>query len=148
MRAALRTIPGMRPAKLHHVVFCVRPENHDAAAALWRDLGVDLQDFPLEEEGLRVLLDWSAGIEVISPSEQEGTETARFREWLDEHGEGVYSIVVRTIGVEGAISAVAAHGMDVRYRQHREHGERILDEVDLSPAFGMPLTLLSTNTPD
>jgi methylmalonyl-CoA/ethylmalonyl-CoA epimerase len=138
----------MRPAKLHHVVFCVRPENHDAAAALWRDLGVDLQDFPLEEEGLRVLLDWSAGIEVISPSEQEGTETARFREWLDEHGEGVYSVVVRTIGVEGAISAVAKHGMGVRYQQHREHGERILDEVDLSPAFGMPLTLLSTNTPD
>jgi hypothetical protein len=148
MQAALRTIPGMRPAKLHHVVFCVRPEHHDAAAALWRDLGVDLQDFPLEEEGLRVLLDWSAGIEVISPSEHEGTETARFREWLDEHGEGVYSVVVRTIGVEGAVSALAAHGMDVQYRQHREHGERILDEVDLSPAFGMPLTLLSTNTPD
>jgi 4-hydroxyphenylpyruvate dioxygenase-like putative hemolysin len=138
----------MPETTLHHVVFCVRPENQDQAAAYWRDLGLTFQEIPLVEEGLRVLLDWSAGIELVSPTELEGTETARFRAFLDEHGEGVCSVVVRTEEVDGPIAAAGRHGAEVRYQQHREDGDVVLDEADLTPVFGMPVTLLATNRPD
>jgi len=138
----------MPNTKLHHVVFCVHPENQERAADLWRELGLTFAEIPLEDEGLRVLLDWSAGIEIISPTVQEGTETARFRAFLDEHGEGVCSVVVRTDEVEGPIAALAQHGATVRYQQHREDGDTVLDEADLTPVFGMPVTLLATTMPD
>jgi 4-hydroxyphenylpyruvate dioxygenase-like putative hemolysin len=138
----------MPDTKLHHVVFCVHLENQDRAAAYWRDLGLTFQEIPLVEEGLRVLLDWSAGIELVSPTEQAGTETARFRAFLDEHGEGVCSVVVRTQEVDGPIAVASHHGAQVRYQQHREDGDVVLDEADLTPVFGMPVTLLATNRPD
>jgi methylmalonyl-CoA/ethylmalonyl-CoA epimerase len=142
----------MTATKLHHVVFCVRPENQERAADYWRDLGMTFAEVPLEEEGLRVLLDWSGGIEIIAPTEQAGTETARFRAFLDERGEGLYSVVVRTDGYEAGIAAAARHGAAVQYQQHREHGEGddavVVDEADLSPVLGMGVTLLSTNLPD
>jgi hypothetical protein len=138
----------MTAPKLHHVVFVVEPENQERAADLWRDLGLTFQEIPLVEEGLRVLLDWSAGIEIISPADPAGTETARFRGLLDTQGEGVCSVVIRTAEVEGPLSVAVRHGAEVRYRQHREDGETVLDEVDLTPLFGMPVTLLATTLPD
>ena len=70
--------------RVHHVVFCVRPENQERAADFWRGLGMTFSEVPLVDEGIRVLLDWSSGIELVSPSEPEGTETARFRAFLEE----------------------------------------------------------------
>ena len=55
--------------RLHHVVFCVRPENQQRAAGLWRELGLQFQEVPLEDLGVRVLIDWNAGIEIISPTD-------------------------------------------------------------------------------
>ena len=138
----------MTAPRLHHVVFCVRPENQDAAADFWRDLGLTFVDIPRVEEGLRVLLDWSAGIEIIAPTEAGGTETERFRQFLDEKGEGVCSVVVRTDEVEGPIAIAAKHGAAVRYQQHREAGDHVIDEADLVPVHGMPVTLLATDRPD
>jgi len=134
--------------RVHHVVFCVRPENQDRAAEFWRDLGLVFQDIALVEEGLRVLLDWSAGIEIISPTTDAGTETARFWEFLEERGEGVCSVVVKGPSVETPILVAKRHGASVRYQQHREDGGYFLDEVDLTPIFGMPVTLLATNRGD
>ena len=142
-----RSIPVVT-AKLHHVVFCVHPEHQEQAAAFWRDLGLTFQDIPLAEEGLHVLLDWSAGIEIVAPVEPAGTETARFRAFLAEHGEGVCSVVVRTADVDEPIAIAARHGAVVRYRQHREAGPMVLDEADLVPVLGMPVTFLATNRPD
>lgn len=138
----------MAGPKLHHVVFVVEPENQERAADLWRDLGLTFVEIPLAEEGLRVLLDWSAGIEIVSPTEPAGTETARFRQLLDTQGAGVCSVVVRTEEVEGPLSVALRHGAEVRYRQHREDGEMVLDEIDLTPVCGMPVTLLATTRPD
>ena len=134
--------------RLHHVVFCVQPENQDRAADFWRDLGLVFQEIALVEEGLRVLLDWSAGIEIISPTPDPGTETARFRELLEERGEGVCSVVVKGPNVEAPILVAKQHGSSVRYQQHREDGGHFLDEADLTPIFGMPVTLLATDRPD
>jgi hypothetical protein len=134
--------------KIHHVVFCVHPENHDAAAAYWRDLGLSFQELTLAEEGLRVSLDWSAGIEIISPTAEPGTETTRFQAFLDERGEGIWSIVVKAPNVEDPILVAKGHGSTVRYQQHRDHGEIFLDEADMTPLFGMAVTFLATNRPD
>jgi hypothetical protein len=138
----------MSSPKLHHVVFVVEPENQERAADLWRELGLTFQEIPLAEEGLRVLLDWSAGIEIVSPAAPAGTETARFRQLLDERGEGVCSVVVRSEEVETPLSVALRHGAEVRYRQHREDGDMVLDEIDLTPVCGMPVTLLATTLPD
>jgi hypothetical protein len=138
----------MPAPKLHHVVFVVEPGNQERAADLWRDLGLTFAEIPLAEEGLRVLLDWSAGIEIVSPAEPPGTETARFRALLDERGEGVCSVVVRTDEVEAPLAVALQHGAEVRYRQHREDGDMVLDEIDLTPVCGMPVTLLATTLPD
>jgi methylmalonyl-CoA/ethylmalonyl-CoA epimerase len=138
----------MTPSKLHHVVFVVHADHQERAADFWRDLGLTFVEIPLVEEGIRVLLDWSAGIELVSPAEPAGTETARFRAFLDERGEGVYSVVVRTDDVEGPLAAAVGNGAAVRYRQHREDGDSVVDEVDLEPVFGMAVTLLATTLPD
>ncbi|MBL7498673.1 glyoxalase [Frankia sp. CNm7] len=138
----------MTSARLHHVVYCVQPENQERAADFWRDLGLTFHEVPLAEEGIRVLLDWSAGVEIVSPAEPAGTETARFRAFLDERAEGVYSVVVRAADVEGPISVAARHGARVRYQQHREVGDVVVDEADLEPVCGMAVTLLATNLPD
>ena len=134
--------------KLHHVVYCVRPENQDRAAAFWRELGVTFEEVALPELGLRILLDWSAGIEVISPTEPEGSETARFQAFLAEQGEGVYSVVVRTPSVDGPIDVAAAYGAEVRFQRHSERGDDVTDEADLSPVLGMAVTFLATTKPD
>jgi hypothetical protein len=138
----------MPTINLHHVVYCVRAENQDRAAAFWADLGLTFVEVPLPEEGIRVLLDWDAGIEIVAPGEPEGTETERFRDFLAEQGEGVYSVVVRADEVDGPVSVATGHGATTRYRQHREHGDVFVDEVDLAPVFGMSVTLLATNRPD
>jgi hypothetical protein len=138
----------MTNARLHHVVYCVRPDNQERAADFWRELGLTFREVPLAEEGIRVLLDWSAGIEIVSPTEPVGTETARFEAFLDERGEGVYSVVVRTADVDGPIAVAARHGAQVRYQQHRETGDVVVDEADLEPVCGMAVTLLATNLPD
>ncbi len=138
----------MNGAKLHHVVFCLKPENLDRAAAFWGELGMNFNEITLVDEGIRVLLDWTGGIELLSPAEPEGTETARFRAFLDTHGEGVYSVVVRTPDIEGPIAVAAQYQASVRYQQHRESGDVLIDEADLTPTFGMAITLLATNLPD
>ena len=137
----------MTAPRLHHVVFCVHPENQDRAADFWRDLGLVFQEIVLKDEGLRVLIDWPNGIEIISPTPELGTETPRFLAFL-ERGEGVCSVVVKGDNVEDPIKVAERHGTSVRYQQHREDGGFVLDEADLVPLYGMPVTFLATNRPD
>jgi methylmalonyl-CoA/ethylmalonyl-CoA epimerase len=87
---------------LHHVVFCVEPDHQDAAADLWRTLGFEFAEFLLDDVSLRVLLDWTRGIEIIAPTSDDASECAG-RSFLDQHGEGVYSVVVRVEVMSAAI---------------------------------------------
>jgi hypothetical protein len=117
---------------------------------MWRGLGLQFQEIELVEEGLSILLDWSAGVEIVSPTAEGGTEAERFRTFLKDQGEGVWSVVVKTEAFEDAIRLAEEHGATVRYRQRRG-GEGMgftIDEADLVPVFGMPVTLLATDLPD
>jgi methylmalonyl-CoA/ethylmalonyl-CoA epimerase len=132
---------------LHHVVFCVEPQHQNAAAEVWRALGFEFVEITLDDVALRVLLDWSRGIEIISPTTEDATVCAA-RAFLDEHGEGVYSVVVRTTNISTATDGTRHSGADVAYHQNRGGDGYSLEEAMLTPVFGMPITLLETDLPD
>jgi methylmalonyl-CoA/ethylmalonyl-CoA epimerase len=133
--------------RLHHVVFCMRRANQDRAADFWRDLGFDFAEVDLPDVGLRVLLDWRGGIEIVAPTDA-GPENADVRVFLDSHGEGVYSVVVRTDELEGPLEVAKRYGASVELRQHRTGDGYELDEAMLAPLLGMPVTFLVTDLPD
>ena len=132
-------------ARVHHVVLCVHRANQDAAAAYCRDLGFEFAEFELDDVGLRVLLDWDGGMEIISPTADAGPEAEHTRRFLEERGEGVYSVVVRTPDVDGPRSMAVRAGAVVEFEQHRQGTGFWLDEVQLSPVHGVAVTLLATD---
>ena len=49
----------MTGAKVHHVVFCVRAENLERAADLWRDVGMTFGGIVVDEADLTPVLGMS-----------------------------------------------------------------------------------------
>ena len=137
--AAMTTRPN-----LHHVVFCVEPDHQDAAADVWRTLGFEFVEILLEDVSLRVLLDWTRGIEIVSPTTSDAT-VCRARSFLNEQGEGVYAVVVRTDAISAATESVRSYGVELTYRQSRSADSYTLEEAQFAPVFGMPITLLQTD---
>ena len=132
------------PPSLHHVVFCVEPDNQDAAADIWRALGFEFVEILLDDVSLRVLLDWTRGIEIVSPTTSDAAVCAA-RSFLNEQGEGVYSVVVRTDAISAASESMRSGGVELAYRQSRSEESYTLEEAQFAPVFGMPITLLETD---
>jgi hypothetical protein len=132
------------PPSLHHVVFCVEPDNQDAAADVWRMLGFEFAEILLEDVSLRVLLDWKRGIEIVSPTTSDATVCAA-RSYLNERGEGVYAVVVRTEAISAASDCMRSGGVELTYQQSRSGDSYTLEEAQFAPVFGMPITLLETD---
>ncbi len=132
------------PPSLHHVVFCVEPDNQEAAADLWRLLGFEFVEIVLDDVSLRVLLDWTRGIEIVSPTTSDATVCAA-RAFLDEQGEGIYSVVVRTDALSAATESMRSRGAELTYHQRRDGDGYTLREAQFAPVFGMPVTLLETD---
>jgi methylmalonyl-CoA/ethylmalonyl-CoA epimerase len=133
---------------LHHVVFCVEPDHQEEAARWWTDLGFDLAVIELADVGLRVLLDWTRGIEVIMPTDTSLPEGARVRRYLDQRGEGVYSVVVLTADIHGPLSIAARYGIRPDLLQDRSGEGFHLEEAMMEPLHGMPITFLATDLPE
>ncbi len=136
----------MRPS-LHHVVFCVERAHQDDAANFWKDLGFEFAEIDLADVGLRVLLDWTRGIEIISPSDINAAEGARVQQFLAERGEGVYSVVVLANDIDDPLSVAARYGATPQMRQDRSGDGFALEEATLSPVYGMPITFIATDLP-
>jgi hypothetical protein len=132
--------------RVHHVVFCVRHEHQEAAADLWRALGLTFAEIGLDDVGLRVLIDWEAGIELIAPVPGAGEEAAAYRSFLADEGEGLFSVVMDVSEVDGPAAVAQRYGAEVAFRQHRQHGTVSIDEVQLDPVHGMPITFLATGS--
>jgi hypothetical protein len=130
--------------KLHHVVFCVHFDHQEQAADLWRGLGLTFAEIALPDLGIRVLIDWDAGIELVSPVPGSGEVAAPFTTFLETRGEGTYAVVMAVEEVDGPVAVAERYGAQVGYRQHRRHGSLTIDEVMLAPVAGMPITFLST----
>ncbi|OBF09404.1 hypothetical protein A5730_08435 [Mycobacterium sp. ACS4054] len=133
--------------RLHHVVFAVARERHDAVGQLFTELGFSFDEISLDELGLRVLLDWNRGIELISPQPAATAGVAAsVAEFLASHGDGVYTVVLQVEGASEADEVAKRYGSITRFRQGFEGEGNYLEEIDLS-VCGLPLTFLSTNLP-
>lgn len=134
-------------SQLHHVVFAVAPERHASVAQLFTDLGFGFEKAELTELGLDIHLDWNRGIELISPIPgSTGPVAASVTEFLQRHGDGVYTVVLQVPSASAAESVAQRCGGTTRFRQNFAGEGSYLDEIDLS-VFNIPLTFLSTNVP-
>jgi methylmalonyl-CoA/ethylmalonyl-CoA epimerase len=134
-------------SRLHHVVFAVTRERHDAVGQLFTELGFSFEDINLDELGLRVLLDWNRGIELISPHPGSTADVAAsVTEFLATHGNGIFTVVVQVPGASEAEDIAKRYGSTTRFQQGFEGEGNYLKEIDLS-VLGLPLTFLSTNLP-
>lgn len=130
---------------LHHVVFAVAPERQARTVSMFTDLGFTFHSTDLTELGVRVHLDWDRGVELISPiAGSSGEVAASVNDFLDRHGDGVYTVVVRIADAPAAEAVATGYGATIRFRQNFSGDGSYLHEIDLS-VLGLPLTLLATN---
>jgi 4-hydroxyphenylpyruvate dioxygenase-like putative hemolysin len=137
--------PG-RATSVHHVVFAVTDEQLDETAQFFSELGFRFQTIELDDVGLRVLLDWDGGLELVTPLSSEADDTGAVAQFLRRNGPGVSSVVVRVGDAPAAEQVAQRYGAQTRFRQHRGGDGFELDEIELS-VLGLPLTLLSTDLP-
>jgi 4-hydroxyphenylpyruvate dioxygenase-like putative hemolysin len=134
--------------RVSHVVYCVKPENLDRAAAFLSEaLGAKFEDSSRPELGLRILISLQSGLELIAPSPELGVAPARFTDFLTNHGEGVYDVVYGVRDLDETIERAAAHGVGVTHRGSFadlppwKGRMDVLDEAHLEPVCGLQLTL-------
>jgi hypothetical protein len=107
-----------RMTGVHHVVWCVAPENLGSVRAFWEQtIGVALEELDLPELGLRVLISWEGGIEIMTPAYDNGTMVELARQFLAERGEGVYSVVYGVREIEGVIASFSENGGQLLFRE-------------------------------
>ena len=134
-------------SQIHHVVFAVATERHAAVVAMFTELGFIFNGTELTELGIAVAVDWDRGIEVICPVPGSAADVATsVNDFLDRHGDGVYTVVLRVPDASAAESIAERYGSITRFRQRFEGDGSYLHEVELS-VFGLALTMLSTNVP-
>ena len=140
------TSEGPAPS-LHHVVFAVAHERHDNVARMFTDLGFSLAPAELTELGVRISLDWTRGIEIISPLPGATAQVAEsVNRFLADNGDGIYTVVLQIPEAAAAEAVAERYGAAIRFRQKLEGDGTHLEEIDLS-VLALPLTLLDTNVP-
>lgn len=103
---------------VHHVVWCVKPESWSRVRAFWeKTIGVTLEELDLPDLGLKVLVSWHGGVEVMTPAYETGTMAAAARQFLAERGEGVYAVVYDVPDIEGAVASFSARGGRLLFRK-------------------------------
>lgn len=133
--------------RLHHIVFAVANARLDEVAGMFTELGFNFNSADLTELGVTVRLDWDGGLELISAVPDSTADVAAsVNEFLDRHGDGVYTVVLRVPAADSAEAVTERYGSTTRFRQSFSGDGSYLDEIDLS-VFGLPLTFLSTNVP-
>ncbi|WP_029110243.1 hypothetical protein [Mycobacterium sp. URHD0025] len=130
---------------LHHVVFAVAADRQAGMVQLFTDLGFTFNAAELTDLGVHVQLDWDRGVELISPVPgSSASVAASVNDFLDRHGDGVYTVVLRVPDAAAAETVAARYGSATRFKQEFSGEGSYLDEIDLS-VLGLPLTFLSTN---
>lgn len=132
--------------RMHHVIYAVDPERLDAATAFFSELGFTFATFALGDVGLQVRLDWTGGVELISPLDTEAGRRSAVAEFLASRGDGVYSVAIRVADMAAAEEVAARYGATSRFRQHRDGDGFELDESEIA-VRGLPMTLLATDLP-
>lgn len=129
--------------RVHHAVYCFKPENLDAAVAFWQEgLGVTLSEVTANP-ALRIYHSPEAGIELIAPVPGVDGLAPRIAAFADAGREGLYTLVFEVPDLDEAEAGAAAHGVAV---------ERVLsfpagEHRDLSELFGMRVTVTRPRDP-
>jgi len=102
--------------RVDHVAFLLRPENFDSARARAADLlGLNFEGpYDLDQAGLRICIDWAAGIEFITPVDPANARIQAA--FLDQHGEGFYRLVFGVTDLAAALERACAGGMQAGLR--------------------------------
>jgi 4-hydroxyphenylpyruvate dioxygenase-like putative hemolysin len=137
---------SIRTASVHHVVFAVPTEQLPETVQLFSELGFRFQDIELEDVGLRVLLDWDGGLELVTPLSPGADGDDGVTQFLQRNGPGVYSVVIRVGDAPAAQQVAKRYGAHTRFHQHRGGEGFELDEIELS-VLGLPLTFLNIDLP-
>jgi 4-hydroxyphenylpyruvate dioxygenase-like putative hemolysin len=128
------------------VVFAVLPEQMPKAVQFFSELSFQFQTIELEDVGLRVLLDWDGGLELVTPLSSGADGTGAVAQFLQRNGPGVYSVVIPVGDASAAEQVAQRYGAQTRFHQHRGGEGFEIDEIELS-VLGFPLTFLSTDLP-
>ncbi|MBY0400807.1 hypothetical protein K2X89_10955 [Myxococcota bacterium] len=103
---------------VHHVVWCVRAESLPRVKAFWEGvIGVPLDLLDLPELGLKVLISWHGGVEIMAPAYPTGLMVEMANQFLATRGEGVYTVVYSVEGIESVVSAFGAAGGKLLFRE-------------------------------
>jgi len=140
------TNESSRANSVHHVVFAVPQEQLSDTAQFFSELGFRFQTIELEDVGLRVLLDWDGGLELVTPLSSAADGDNVVANFLQQNGAGVYSVVIRVGDAPAAEQVAQRYGAQTRFHQHRGGDGYELDEIEI-PILGLPLTFLSTDLP-
>ena len=126
------------------MVFAVPQEQLPETEQFFSELGFRFQTIELDDVGLRVLLDWDGGVELVTPLGTEGS--GKVAQFLQRNGPGVYSVVIRVGDASAAEEVAHRYGAQTQFQQHRGGDGFELDEVEIS-VLGLLLTFLSTDLP-
>jgi hypothetical protein len=126
-------------------VYCVRAENFDAATELWtKALGVEFDHLDMHDGGLRVSFSLEHGVEIVAPAAHG---PAKFHQFLDTSGEGVYTVVFVVADLDETESRLSAQSVEVAdrlvYTGRRPWSEEwaALEERVLPEVHGMRITV-------
>jgi 4-hydroxyphenylpyruvate dioxygenase-like putative hemolysin len=140
------TYESSRANSVHHVVFAVPQPQLSDTAQFFSELGFRFHAIELEDVGLRVLLDWDGGLELVTPLSSAADGDNVVANFLQQNGAGVYSVVIRVGDAPAAEQVAERYGAQTRFHQHRGGDGYELDEIEIS-VLGLPLTFLSTDLP-
>ncbi|WP_209923222.1 VOC family protein [Mycolicibacterium lutetiense] len=131
---------------MHHVIYAVDRERFEAATAFFSEVGFTFTAVELGDVGLQVRVDWTGGVELISPLDTEAGRSSAVAEFLASRGDGVYSVAIRVADMAAAEQVAARYGAVTGFRQHRDGDGFALDESEMT-VLGLPMTLLATDLP-
>jgi 4-hydroxyphenylpyruvate dioxygenase-like putative hemolysin len=137
--------PSEQRSRMHHAVFAVHPQSFDGASRYLERLGFQLVEHVVDDVRLRVRIDWSGGMELVTPADGHVGEIGSVGDFLARHGEGLFTVAVRVPDAERASAVAQAEGAAERYRQRRGGEGFTLTEIEMAPLFGLSVTFLETD---
>ena len=131
----------MRTEGINRIVVAVH--NVEKASDRYSELlGISFWDAGVQEEfGLRALVSWDGGVELVSPLHPQ-SDVAKF---LERRGEGIYAVAFNVRSVEEARAMAKEKGIRVTQELGWNDADRfkVVKEIVLHPAdaHGVPIIL-------
>jgi hypothetical protein len=127
--------------RIDHITFMCRPENHDAYLQKWKDLFQIKFDAESDGSlmGLRYDWSWESGLELLSPVGNELEISKIAWQFLEERGEGLFSLIMGVDDINKAREHARSLGYQTRDVEYKpEHvGMQKCDQVTIERWLGI-----------